>query len=225
MLKKLEDYVGGGKKSVYNIQLLRWLSIWRPDQRPNKSTTGKWNSAVLSWKSESDPLWFVFHFAFCLQVSCRYSWARLDLPREGHASAVHQSTCLKALVQDLLGLLAKRWIIPRAEHPEGVTTSLSLVLALLVNTSHLWRSLINFRQDFLVDSKQLQLLPSERCFLGFGSLAAQMAALVLRCFSSVFRALVRNVNKKTVGCLPSFLVLLPVIQNGHARAKTFTCWK
>lgn len=108
----------------------------------------------------------LIHFPFPLlpQGSCRYNLARLDLPREGSAFAVHKLACWKLWFGTCWGCLLKDELFQRLSIVKESSPSLSLVLALLVNTSHLWQLLINLRQEFLVYYKQLSVAPLREVF-------------------------------------------------------------
>lgn len=74
------------------------------------------------------------------------------------------SCLLKASVWGLPWLLLKDELFQRLSILKESSPSLSLVLALLVNTSHLWQSLINLRQEFLIYCKQLSLASLREVF-------------------------------------------------------------
>lgn len=80
----------------------------------------------------------LIRFPFSLSASgqLQFSWVRLDLPREGKAFAVPQLPAESSSV-GLARLLLKDKLFQRLSILKESSPSLSLVLALLVNTSHL----------------------------------------------------------------------------------------
>lgn len=76
-------------------KMIIYLKAWPSAKFSNKSNTGKWNSAVLLVEIRIRATLIHFPFPLLPQGSCRYSQARLDLPKEPSAFAVRKLACWK----------------------------------------------------------------------------------------------------------------------------------